>query len=414
MPIDQVTLGKRLRDARTNCGLNQEEVAQELGVPRTAIVHIEAGDRAVSTFELSELARIYRRPVMEFFREAPGGEEDFVTALGRISTEFQGDPQVQREIENHVTLCQHGASLRSLLDFDAIHLPPAYSLNPPSSAWEAVKQGQTVALDERRRIGLGDNPIPDMADLVTAEGIWASGTQLPDEISGMFLRHSSIGFVVLVNFKHARARKRFSYAHEYAHALMDRSLPVTVSRYSERDHLSEVRANAFAAAFLMPASGVLNFLSQRNKCVGTRESIPVYDTATEELGMKVQATHRSPAGSQRINYQLVARMAYHFGASYQASCYRLRSLKCINEPELKDLLAKNDLALHFLDLLKIKDDLEGQDDERDIKPDREIACEFLSLAIEAYNRELISKAKLIELGALVEIDRNDMLDLARA
>ena len=140
----------------------------------------------------------------------------------------------------------------------------------------------------------------------------------------------------------------------------------------------------------------------------------IYDAATEELGMKVQAMRRMPPGSQHINYQLVARMAYHFGTSYQAACYRLRSLKCVSESELTDLLAKNDQALHFLDLLKIKDDLEGQDDEREIKPDRELACEFLSLAIEAYNRELISKAKLVELGALVDIKRNDMLDLARA
>src|SRR5205809_804253 len=75
MPIDQATLGNRLREARVNRGLSQDAVANELGIPRTAVVHIESGTRALSTVELSELARLYQRPIAEFFREGPAGEE---------------------------------------------------------------------------------------------------------------------------------------------------------------------------------------------------------------------------------------------------------------------------------------------------------------------------------------------------
>lgn len=413
MQIDQATLGQRLKDARINCGLNQEEVARELGIPRTAIVHIEGGNRAVSTLELAEMAKLFRRTIADFFRDAPAGEEDVLTALGRISYEFQDDPKVQQEIESHVNLCQHGASLRAMLDIDALSAPPEYPLASPSSTWDAVQQGQSIALAERRRLSVGDNPIPDMADLISAEGIWASGTRLPDEISGMFLRHSSIGMVILTNYTHRRARKRFSYAHEYAHALMDRSASVTVSRVAERDQLTEVRANAFAAAFLMPGGGISAFLAHWNKCTGTRESIAVYDPSIGQSGAVVRALRRSTAGSQRINYQLVAQMAYHFGVSYQSACYRLKALKCVKDGELAELLTKHDMAMRFLEVLKIKDAIEGTDEEGQTKPDRELRVELSGLAVEAYNRELISKAKLIELGSLVQIDRKDMLDLAR-
>ncbi len=206
MPINQAALGNRLREARINCGLSQEAVAKELGIPRTAVVHLEAGSRAISTLELAEMARLYGRPIAEFFRESPAGEEDVLTAIGRISSEFQAHPEVQKQIEYHVHICQHGASLRSLLEFDALTAPPEYPLTAPASAWQAVQQGQAVAAEERRRFGLGDNPIPDMADLIASVGLWASGTNLPDEISGMFLRHSSIGMVILVNYTHPRAR----------------------------------------------------------------------------------------------------------------------------------------------------------------------------------------------------------------
>jgi Zn-dependent peptidase ImmA (M78 family)/DNA-binding XRE family transcriptional regulator len=413
MHIEQLALGKRLREARINSGLNQEEVANALGIPRTAIVHIESGNRAVSTIELAGLANLFHRPIADFFREFAAAEEDVLTALGRISNDFQNNPRVQHEIANHVSLCRQGVSLRSVLELDAHSAPPEYPVAIPTSTWEAVQQGQAIAREERRRLALGDNPIPDMADLIASEGIWASGTHLPDEISGMFLRHSSFGMVILVNYDHPRARKRFSYSHEYAHALLDRSTAVTVSRFADRDELSEVRANAFAAAFLMPDTGVSAFLAQRNKGLGSRETIPVYDSATESLGMKVQALWRSAPGSQQINYQLVARLAYHFGVSYQAACYRLRGLKILAEQELKELLAKDGQALHFLEILKIRDDLEGQDDDKVKKPDRELVFELLSLAVEAFKRELITKTRFIEVGQLVGIDRKDMLDLGR-
>lgn len=411
MSIDQATLAQRLRNARTNSGLSQEQVAQELGIPRTALVHIEAGNRTVSTIEMIGFARIYHRPVADFFRESPAGEEDVLTVLGRIGEDFQHDPRVQQEIENQVSLCREGVSLRSVLEFDTHSVPPEYPLAAPTSIWDAVQQGQTVVREERRRLALGDNPILDMADLITSEGIWASGTYLPDEISGMFLRHSSFGMVILINYRHPRARKRFSYAHEYAHAILDRLAPVTISRIADRNQLKEVRANAFAAAFLMPESGVHAFLTQRNKGLGSREAIPVYDLATESQGMKVQALRRSSPGSQRINYQLIAQMAYHFGVSYQAACYRLRGLKIVGEPELKELLDKDEQALHFLNVFKVQDDLERQD-EQEKKPDRELLFELLCLAVEALNRELISKAKFLELGQLVGIGRNEMLRLA--
>jgi len=413
MSIDQATLAKRLREARTNSGLSQEQVAQELGIPRTALVHIEAGNRTVSTIEMVGFARLYRRPVAEFFRESPAAEEDVLTALGRIDEDFQNDPSVRHEIEAHVALCRQGVSLRSVLDIDTNTAPPEYPLSAPASVWDAVQQGQTVALEERRRLALGDNPIKDVADIATSEGIWASGTRLPDAISGMFLRHSSFGMVILVNYDHARVRKRFSYAHEYAHAILDRSAAITISRLADRNELKEVRANAFAAAFLMPESGVHAFLVQHHKGFGSREAIPVYDLATESQGMTVQATRRSSPGAQRISYQIVARMAHHFGASYLSACYRLRGLKIILDPDLKELLDKDEQAHHFLRLLEVGEDFEAAEQKGSKKADRELMFELLSLAVEALNRGLISKAKFLEIGQLVGIERNDMLRLAK-
>lgn len=78
----------------------------------------------------------------------------------------------------------------------------------------AVQQGELVAADERRRLGLGRSTVPNMADVVRDQGIWACSAELPEEMSGLFLKHSSTGMVILVSYDHVRSRKRFSYAHE--------------------------------------------------------------------------------------------------------------------------------------------------------------------------------------------------------
>lgn len=65
-------LGERLREAREYLGLSQDEVAQHLKVPRTALTNIESGQRGVDALELKRLADLYRQPVSHF----TGGEEE--------------------------------------------------------------------------------------------------------------------------------------------------------------------------------------------------------------------------------------------------------------------------------------------------------------------------------------------------
>lgn len=69
-------LGERLREARKYLGLNQEEVAEYLKIPRTALVDIESGQRRVEAIELTRLAKLYRQPIGYFT-----GEDEAASAL---------------------------------------------------------------------------------------------------------------------------------------------------------------------------------------------------------------------------------------------------------------------------------------------------------------------------------------------
>ena len=62
-------LGAKLREAREYVGLKQEQVAQHMDLPRTAISEIENGRRGVGAIELKKFARLYQRTVAWFTGE---------------------------------------------------------------------------------------------------------------------------------------------------------------------------------------------------------------------------------------------------------------------------------------------------------------------------------------------------------
>lgn len=62
-------LGELLREAREYLGLSQEIVADKLGLPRPSISAMEAGKRKVSSLELKQLARLFKRPLTYFLGE---------------------------------------------------------------------------------------------------------------------------------------------------------------------------------------------------------------------------------------------------------------------------------------------------------------------------------------------------------
>lgn len=418
MSLDPITLGRRLREARENRRLTQEQAAQAIGTARTALVHIEAGKRSLSTLELSQLAKLYHRSVADFFAEEgapPTREEDPLVILHRLPPELLDNPEISRQVSRCVELCSIGIDLERTLGVEGPVSLPTYDLKPPTRPSEATRQGERIAEEERRRLGLGYGPIADMSDLITTQGLWAFGVRgLPTEMSGIFLTHSTIGMVILVNYDHPRARKRFSYAHEFAHALLDRkTTSAIVSRSQNSQEFLERRANAFAAAFLMPADGVRWFFEEVLEKGGpSRRYRVTFSSAGEEPS---EAEERAIPGSQLITYQDVVAFAHHFGVSYPAAVYRLRDIGYLNAEEKANLLEKSNLAAR---LLRAMDDFEDCDEDeaspRARKPDRELVSQIVRLAIEAYRREEVSQGWLRDLSDKLEMPADELIELAEA
>jgi transcriptional regulator with XRE-family HTH domain len=57
---------RRLRKARLERGLTQEQVAKSLGIPESRVSRMETGERRVDVIELAAFAKLYRKTLNYF------------------------------------------------------------------------------------------------------------------------------------------------------------------------------------------------------------------------------------------------------------------------------------------------------------------------------------------------------------
>lgn len=97
---DAEALARRLREQRSFLNLTQQFVADQTGIPRSAISDIERAARRVDSLELKRLAELYRMPVDYFLGAAIDSELDSsqdptIQALARAATKMGSEEKEQ-------------------------------------------------------------------------------------------------------------------------------------------------------------------------------------------------------------------------------------------------------------------------------------------------------------------------------
>jgi Zn-dependent peptidase ImmA (M78 family) len=178
------------------------------------------------------------------------------------------------------------------------------------------------------------------------------------QVSGCYFFSTAVGPCVLVNRNDPPSRRRFTAAHEYSHFLVEQDgIEGEVCAPPRRYEFTEMRANAFAAAFLLPPGGVVTWLRDLDLQPG-----------------EVAAEH-------------AVHLMYHFGVSYQAVLWRLLNLGWIAHDQREHLAA---VAAGTAGRALGYGSREPGDTESE--PDR-----FRTVAVEAWRAGEISLGKLAEL-----------------
>ncbi|NOH01694.1 MAG: ImmA/IrrE family metallo-endopeptidase [Chloroflexi bacterium] len=297
--LDMRKLGRELQQARSKRGLTQADVAQVLNVARTTITAIEKGERRIKADELIKLARAYGRQVGDFVRERPQIEPFYVQFRGPFLQDEDEDSEISKYVDELEELSRDYLELEQMTNSPLIKkYPNEYTLN----GLRVDLAAEDVANQERKRLGLGDGPIPILRDILEQDvGLRIFYLPIkPSKYSAMYLYDHELGGCIGINILHPEERRRWSLAHDYGHFLAHRYKPTmfVINNY-QRMPQSEQFADYFAARFLMPASGLTMRFNDIRK---TKEKIVVADLCT---------------------------LAHFYGVSVEALTLRLEDLKLI-------------------------------------------------------------------------------------
>lgn len=300
-------LHEALRRSRARARYSQDDVGAALGVSRAMVSYWEAGSRAPNDRQLSALARLYSIAPVDLAEGRHVEPEDVDLAGMLLGADEDVDPGAAPGIREFVSFLARYAELADLLG-----LPIRGLTQSPF-----VHRAKFVHKDDVRRkaeevrslVGLGTGPIRDLDPVCELLGITIYraplGADLHHAPSGAFLNHPDVGFSILVNLDMTPGRRRFTAAHELAHALFHSNETNRV--VSTGGGPRESFADAFAGEFLMPSEGVRRFV--------------------EEVGMPPRIVDATDA----IHVQR------YFGVSWPTALVRLRQMNVVTADTYREL-----------------------------------------------------------------------------
>jgi Zn-dependent peptidase ImmA (M78 family)/transcriptional regulator with XRE-family HTH domain len=386
-------LATNLRKARENRGLSQAAVAKKLRLSRSLVAQIELANRPVTADELAKFADLYGTPAVDLTGTRVSTGDPVMVTLLNLAPALIKDSGMQSGIYAVLGELMAVSHLARLVERPGRTGPPTYPLPSPRTLADAIRQGEEIAQHERTRLGARDAPLPALADLCAAQGVPVFALKLPDTLSGLSIAHESVGRAIVVNLAHDAVDQRLAIAHGYAHAVCEPMGTIRVCTKANATELVERRAAAFAAAVLLPASGVVETVRGLGKGQPSRQVQWMFDVATER---SVRAEERSVPGSQVITYLDVAWIARRFGAAYRLTVSRLLGQGLIAEADSTHLLKPKlvELAGEWLTLFSARAATPHPGYAIWVLSD--LNAEHAHMAVEAYRRGLITKADLVE------------------
>ncbi len=258
-------IADRLKLARAKAGLSLRGLATAMDnrVTAQAIGKYERGEDIPSSgvlIALSKALGVSLGYLMDTQGVELAGVDFRATAAARVRDRAHVQTEVLESIERYL-------QIETILELDSAkwHAPveKPHRLSVPDEA-------EQLADKVRQAWKLGNDPIPNMTELLEEKGLKVLILELPDRISGftcMVQRPNGLPAlpVVVVNRVHSLERRRLSLAHELAHRLIDGS------KLGEK--AVEKAANVFAGAFLMPASHLLAEVGKPRRALGYSELI---------------------------------------------------------------------------------------------------------------------------------------------
>ncbi|HVB25549.1 MAG TPA: XRE family transcriptional regulator [Ktedonobacteraceae bacterium] len=361
--IDMHMVGRELQLARTKYGMTQEEAAKIIGVGRTTLTAIEKGERRIKADELIKLADAYGRQVSDFVRPRPTVEPFQEKFRGLLQRNTEDEAKIILYVDKLEELSRNYLELEQIAEAPVIlRYPPEYDI----TGLRTEQAAESIAIEERLRLGLGDSPIPILRDILEQDvGLRIFYLPLiPSKFSAIYHYDNQLGGNIVINRLHPEERRRWLLAHEYAHFLAHRYKPqVLIEEAYKKLPESERFADAFARYFLMPTSSLIRRFQDVRR---TKHSITPADLCI---------------------------LAHYYGVSVAAITLRLEDIQLLPDGTWEKLRNRG---------FQVRETQQQLDLEILPARDEVLPTRYQYLAVDAFDRALITEGQF---ARFLEVDR---------
>jgi Zn-dependent peptidase ImmA (M78 family)/transcriptional regulator with XRE-family HTH domain len=271
--------GERLKLARKKAGFSLRDLSEALDnqISAQAIGKYERGEMMPSSGILLALAKTLDVS-LDYLMGARVHKLEGVEFRKKSGTSAKDRARVEAAVIEHV---ERYLTIEEILDLDSAewHRPVA------KERLAQVEEAEELSIKVRQAWHLGEDPIPNLTELLEEHGMKVCITPLPESVSGMtcmvqrspnsltgsYVRQTKVKSckdvdivpVIVVNQTHTLERRRLTLAHELAHSLIDAQSSIDL----------EKAANYFAGAFLVPSAHLEREMGKHRRGLGYAELI---------------------------------------------------------------------------------------------------------------------------------------------
>lgn len=247
-------LGFKIKQIRESLGLTQEQVSKGTGLSSEFISLIEKGKRYPSLGSIEKISNYLNKNISYFFEEESDPFE-IIMQDKRVSK------STKSEFNTFKKYCTEYLSIEKILGY-SLEEAPFYSSPSP----------EIMAEEERKRLGLGTQPVRNIFTLLELNGLRILRQSLKKnlKIAGAFVYFKSqqAGFA-LINTNQSYAKQIITAAHEYCHYLKDREFisiidnpDIFIDEYLPLYPSRERFAYLFSLYFLISKEQINAFISK--------------------------------------------------------------------------------------------------------------------------------------------------------
>jgi Zn-dependent peptidase ImmA (M78 family)/transcriptional regulator with XRE-family HTH domain len=307
--VDEMMLD-RIRQAMHSAGWNQHDLGERIGLDDTKMSKAMTGKRRFSSLEVALIAQACKQSVDWLLNGTP---QRMWRVAARSSLDQNTSDRVGEQAISHYAE-----------RWDALHklqLTPAVPSLPdrsPSKRW--VTQANELA--EWATQMLAATMGRDLHSLVSVVeerlGINVAIAGLPVGLDGLSYQDGDFRMIVLARTD-VYARQRYTLGHEIGHVLWGDAnecvLAENISRKAPQDEShQEERANAFAAAFLMPRPEIETVMGERSPDAAFADLVWHFQVSPEPMAWRLKNTgHIDKDEAERLATRSVRSIAMSLG-----------------------------------------------------------------------------------------------------